>query len=199
MGWVEGDWVVRREVLSNGPWQGVMVKIIEDTPEQLVSYIPEGSPFGFPEGSWPTPNGKHPWSNRSRWQGHGCLMIDKPGRPYSVFHFWHGDQRQFSCWYLNLQEPFRRTDIGYDTQDLELDFIVYPDGQWEIKDDELMDQRVLEGRWTKERVAEIRANGVEISEWLKQGERWWPLGWRDWAPDPTWVVPSDLPVGWAAV
>jgi len=33
MSWVEGDWVVRREVLSNGPWEGVIVKIIEDSPE----------------------------------------------------------------------------------------------------------------------------------------------------------------------
>jgi len=199
MGWGEGDWIVRREVLSNGPWQGVIVKVIEDSPEQLISYIPEGSPFGFPDGNWPTPDGKHPWSDRSHWQGHGCLMIDKPENPYSVFHFWHGPEREFLCWYINLQEPIRRTDIGYDTQDHELDLIVYPDGRWELKDDELMDQRVLEGRWTEARVAQIRANGVQIADRLQKGERWWPLGWRDWRPDSMWEVPRDLPVGWATV
>jgi len=165
----------------------------------LVSYIPVGSPFGFPDGKWPTPNGRHPWSDRRHWQGHGCLMIDKPDCPYSVFHFWHGPKREFLCWYINLQEPFRRTDIGYDTQDLELDVVVYPDGRWTLKDDELMDQRVLEGRWTKIRVAQIRNTGFEIVTRLKKGERWWPLGWGDWRPDPSWVVPSDLPAGWEAV
>lgn len=198
MDWSEGDWVVRREVLSHGVWMGVFTKIIEDTPEHLISYIPEGSPFGFPAGSWPTPSGKHPWSDRQCWQGHGCLMIQKPEDAYAVWHFWEGSKREFSCWYINLQEPFRRTSIGYDTQDLELDLVVYPDGRWEIKDDELMDQRVLEGRWTKEQVADIRAVGARIADRLEKGERWWRQEWRNWQPDSAWVVPSELPAGWAA-
>ena len=124
-------------------------------------------------------------------------MIQRPGDTYAVWHFWSGAERNFSCWYINIQEPFRRTAIGYDTQDLELDLIVYPDGQWELKDDELMDQRVLEGRWTAEHVADIRAIGAEIAGRLEKGERWWPLDWRDWRPDPTWAVPNSLPDEWA--
>ena len=76
--WTEGDWVVRREVLSNGPWLGVIAKIIEDSPEHLISYIPEKSPFGFPAGNWPTSSGEHQWADRQCWHGHGCLMIQKP-------------------------------------------------------------------------------------------------------------------------
>jgi hypothetical protein len=199
MDWTEGDWVVRREVLSNGPWLGSIVKIIEDSPEHLISYIPEGSPFSFPDGDWPIPDGKHPWSGRQSWQGHGCLMIQKPENAYAIWHFWSGSKREFLCWYINLQEPFRRSAIGYDTQDLELDLVVYPDGRWELKDDELMDQRAVEGRWTEERVAEIRADAAKIAGRLETGERWWPSQWRDWKPDPSWVVPSDLPVGWETV
>ena len=195
--WTEGDWVVRREVLSNGPWLGVIAKIIEDSPEHLISYIPEKSPFGFPAGNWPTPSGEHPWADRQCWHGHGCLMIQKPQDAYAVWHFWNGPEREFACWYINLQEPFRRTAIGYDTQDLELDLIVYPDGRWELKDDELMDQRVEEGRWSKKRVADIRAVGSAIAERLQRGERWWQQEWRNWKPDPDWVVPANLPAGWA--
>jgi hypothetical protein len=36
MSWTKGDWVVRREVLSTGPWLGVYAKIIEDTAEHLI-------------------------------------------------------------------------------------------------------------------------------------------------------------------
>jgi hypothetical protein len=173
-----------------------MVKVIEDTPERLISYIPEGSPLGFPEGNWPTPDGKHPWSNRSCWYGHGCLMIQRPEDSYAIWHFWHGRNRDFACWYINLQEPIRRTEIGFDTQDLELDFIVYPNGKWEIKDDELLDQRVAEGRWSAQEVSTIRAEGEVIAKRLASGERWWELQWSEWQPDSSWEVPSKLPHGW---
>ncbi len=176
-----------------------MVHVIEDTPERLVSYIPEGSPFGFAQGNWPTPDGKHPWSNRSRWTGHGCLMIQRPGDPYAIWHFWVGDKREFYCWYINLQEPFRRTAIGYDTQDLELDFIVYPNDEWVIKDAELLDERVEEGRWTSAKVAEIRAEGEKISTALGKGDRWWPLEYQYWSPEPALSVPDSLPDGWETV
>ncbi len=107
--------------------------------------------------------------------------------------------RKNLCWYINIQEPVRRTAIGYDTQDLELDLVVYPDGQWELEDDELMDQRVLEGRWTGERVANIRVIGAEFADRLEKGERWWTLKWRDWISDLTFAVPNNLPDEWAAV
>ena len=195
--WSEGDWVVRREVLKRGIWQGMLVKIVADTPDHLISYIPEGSPFGFPPGDWPTPTRAHPWSDRDRWHGHGCLMIQRPEDAYAVWHFWHGEDRDFTCWYINLQEPFRRTSIGYDTQDLELDFVVLPDGNWEIKDDELLDQRRAEGRWSANEVDQIRTEGRQIAARLQSGERWWPLKYRDWAPDPDWIVPDRLPEEWA--
>ncbi len=199
MTWKAGDWVVRRELLADGPWLGMVVRIIEDSPDCLVSYIPEAAPLGFPVGNWPTPDHKHPWSNRKTWQGLGCLMLQRPGDAYAIWHFWRGAEREFVCWYINLQDPFQRTSVGYDTTDLELDVIVYPDGRWELKDDELMEQRVEEGRWSAEHVAETRAEAARITARLDTGERWWPQHWRDWRPDPAWVTPTALPDGWAAV
>lgn len=200
MSWSEGDWIVRREVLDRdrGPWLGTIARIIEDRPDRLVSYVPEGAPFGFPDGAWPTPDGKHPWSGRRCWEGHGCLMLQQPGDSYAVWHFWDGPEREFRYWYINLQDPFRRTPIGYDTQDLELDFLVYPSGDWEIKDAEVLDERVAEGRWDAHRVSEVRSLGARIAERLRAGERWWPLEYRDWRPEPDWLVP-ELPDGWESV
>jgi predicted RNA-binding protein associated with RNAse of E/G family len=37
---------------------------------------------------------------------------------------------------INLQEPFRRTPIGIDTQDHELDVIVLTSGEWSVKDED---------------------------------------------------------------
>ena len=177
----------------------MIVRIIEDAPDLLVPYIPEGAPLGFVDGDWPTASGKHPWSNRTNWHGHGCLMLQRPEDEYAIWHFWTGPQRDFACWYINLQERFRRTPIGYDTQDLELDVVVQPDSSWELKDDELMDERVAEGRWTAEKVAGIRRLGQDICARLDRGERWWPQEYRNWKPDPSWVVPQGYPPGWESV
>src|SRR4051794_23709614 len=120
--WAEGETILRREVLNDGrPWLEVPVVVVRDEAELLATYIAEGAPFQFPEGDWPTATGRHPWSGRERWTGHGVLMLQRPGEAHAIWVFWHGPDRVFRGWYVNLQEPFRRTDIGYDTQDLELD------------------------------------------------------------------------------
>ena len=80
-----------------------------------------------------------------------------------------GAERAFAGWYVNLQEPFRRTPIGYDTYDLELDVWIPAGGGWSFKDDELLDVRVDEGRFTTAEAAEIRALGAEIGAMLDRG------------------------------
>ena len=97
---------------------------------------------------------------------------------------------QFTCWYLNLQEPLRRTAVGYDTQDHELDVVVFPDGQWLLKDDEKMEQRIREGRYSAAEVVEIRALGARLAAMVDAGETWWA---------PTYVVGSRSVVGHSVV
>ena len=105
-----------------------------------------GAPFAFPAGDWP--GGRHPWDGRGGWEGHGVLMLHRPGDRYAVWHFWEEPARRFAGWYLNLQEPFRRTNVGFDTQDLELDVWIPAGGRPRLKDWELLDRRVAEGRFT---------------------------------------------------
>jgi hypothetical protein len=195
MGWQPGEVIVRREVLNDGrSWLQVPVIVVRDDPDLLATYIAEGAPFRCPPGRWPTHDGLHPWHGRGRWQGHGVLMLQRPGDAHAIWVFWFGPQREFRGWYVNLQEPFRRTAIGYDTQDLELDIWVPLDGPWEWKDDEVLAQRVREGRYTPEQVAETRADGRRIGRELDAGRRWWSNDWSRWQPDPAWPTPQ-FPVG----
>jgi hypothetical protein len=113
-------------------------------------------------------------------------MLQRPGDAYAIWLFWHGPDREFRGWYVNLQEPFRRTAVGYDTQDLELDIWLPLDASWEWKDDELLEQRVQEGRFTAAQVAAIRAEGARIAADLDDGRRWWSGDWASWTPDPGW-------------
>jgi hypothetical protein len=207
--WQEGDLIVRRERLGLWPiprgaadapwmdeaWLAVPVYVVEDSDEALVTYIATGAEFGFPPGDWPTPDGRHPWHDRPSWGGHGTLMVQRPGDHHAVWHLWSGPERELSCWYINLQTDFVRTDTGYDTQDLELDIVVHPDGSWTIKDLEVLDDRVAEGRFSAELVEWIMALGDDLVEELAAGRRWWDERWAHWTPPAEWVDPA-LPPGW---
>jgi Protein of unknown function (DUF402) len=186
--------IVRREVWRGEPkvgWGGI---VVEDTSTLLALYMPEGSPLGFADDFFGNP---HPWSDRDRWHGHGVLQLQRPGESHAVWVFWHGVPREFRGWYVNLQEPFRRTGRGFDTQDLELDIVVALDGTWRYKDDQTLEGWVRRGRWTREEVAAIRREGAVIVADLDAGRRWWDDAWGEWEPDPAWVAP-DLPPDWAA-
>ena len=185
--WSPGQVLVRREVLNDGhPWAEIAVLCIEDTDDLLVTYIPEGAPIRFPPG----PFGPHPWLGKERWHGHGTLMLQRPDDWYAVWVFWSGPKREFRGWYLNLQEPFRRTPQGYDTQDLELDIWLPREGGYELKDDEQLEQRVEEGRFTTEQVRATRAEASRILRELESDGRWWSDTLSEWQPDPDWPTPT---------
>lgn len=192
MGWQPGEVVVHREIWRGTPWCASPVVVVEDAPGLLVTYIPEEAPFAFP----PSADGRpHPWAGRGGWTGHGVLVLRRPGEAYSVWHFWDGPERRFAGWYLNLEEPFRRTSIGYDTQDLELDVWIPVDEPWRFKDEEKLDERVRDGRYTEAQVAATRSLGATIGTLLDRGERWWDERWTSFEPHPTWRAPS-FPDGW---
>lgn len=200
MSWEPGEPIVRREVLNDGrPWLGAMVYVVEDSDDQLVTYLPGGTEFGFLDGQFPTRSGQHPWNHGSRsWEGHGTLMVQRPGEDHAVWHFWDDPNRSFQCWYVNLQEAFRRTAIGYDTQDLELDIVVALDGSWAFKDQELLAEHVERGRYRAEQVDEVLTLGHELSAKLEAGKHWWDDAWSRWRPETSWS-PIPLPPGWADV
>ena len=194
MPWQRGDVIVHREVWRGRPWCAIPNVVVEDTPDLLVTYLAEEAPFAFP----PSADGRpHPWAGRAGWQGHGMLALRRPGEACSVMHFWEGSERRFAGWYVNLEEPFRRTATGYDSQDLELDFWLPAAGGWEIKDEEMVEQRVREGRFTEEQAAAIHTLGREIVRILERGERWWDESWAAFEPDPAWRAPT-FPNGWEA-
>ena len=176
--WSAGETVIRREIRNDGrSWLEVPVVVVEDSPHLLVTHLPTGARFSFPD--YPEP---HPWGDRAGWEGHETLMLHRPGDTYAVWHFWDGPDRRFACWYLNLQEPFRRHATGYDTQDLELDLVMYPDGRVVTKDAELLDVRVHEGRFTQDQADDVRAEGERLRRELESDGPWWDVAWSRWAP-----------------
>ncbi|MFL5963620.1 MAG: hypothetical protein ACJ757_12090 [Gaiellaceae bacterium] len=84
--WQAGETILRREVLNDGrAWLEIPVIVVRDEPDLLATYVPEGAPFHFPEGDWPTSTGRHPWHGRGTWQGHGVLMLQRPGEAHAIW------------------------------------------------------------------------------------------------------------------
>lgn len=192
MFWQPGEPIVRRDVWRGTPkvaWAGT---VVADTDDLLAIHMPEGSPLAFHPDFFGAP---HPWSTRDRWEGHGVLQLQRPGEMHAIWVFWRGPERELAGWYVNIQEPFRRTPFGIDTQDLELDIVIAPDGSWRFKDDEHLEPWIERGRWTTSEVAAIRAEGDRIAVELEADRRWWSEAWAEWVPDPTVPVP-DLPGDW---
>jgi Protein of unknown function (DUF402) len=125
------------------------------------------------------------------WRGTGVVIHARPGRAHSIWHFF--DDGGFRGWYVNLEAPWRRTPIGWDTDDHELDIWVEPDGSWQWKDTDDLAAAVKLGFYTREHADAIRTEGDRVI-----AEQPWPTGWEDWRPNPAWA-PPELPEDWDVV
>jgi hypothetical protein len=66
---------------------------------------------------------------------------------------------------------------------------------WRFKDEDMVEQRVLEGRFTDEQAAAIHALGEQIAGRLDRGVQWWDERWSPFEPDQSWLAPA-FPDGW---
>ena len=121
-----------------------------------------------------------------------CLSLIRWGRAHCIELLWD-ETGEFDGWYVNLQEPLRRSQLGFESDDLILDIRVQPGGSWAWKDEDELEEAVRLGRFTEEEARAIRAEGERVL-----AERPWPTGWEDWRPDPAWPLP-ELPDGWDVV
>jgi Protein of unknown function (DUF402) len=127
------------------------------------------------------------------WEGAHVLRFERPGASHSIEIYWHLDWSLLG-WYVNLQSPLVVTGNRLDTTDWVLDITVSPDGVWEWKDEEELEESVELGIFDAGDVAAVRAEGERVL-----GEpRPWPTGWEDWRPPAGWG-PLRLPDDWHVV
>jgi hypothetical protein len=200
--WSSGDHAVVRYLRDGRAAWVRPVTIVEDTDEANVLFLGAGTPTKVPvnlDGS-AIPRST-PYEERfglewrpgdGNWGENQTLLITPPGAAHSLWLFWSVDW-DFLGWYVNLQEPHRRTAMGFDTSDQVLDVWVQPDLSWTWKDEHELEAAVRLGRFTSGEAAAIRAEGERVI-----AEFPFPTGWEDWRPDPAWPVPH-LPAGWDVV
>lgn len=117
---------------------------------------------------------------------------------YSTIYIWDATSREFVCYYINFQLPFRRTPLGFDTLDLDLDLVIDPSFTWEWKDEVEYQQGIHAGGIRREWVREVERAQPEVFKRIEQQA--YPLNgsWLNFQPDPNWSLPY-LPKNWDEV
>jgi len=130
-----------------------------------------------------------------KWHTNRLLLILEPEKYYSTILFWDHVSNEFLCYYINFQLPFRRSSLGIDTLDLDLDIIINPDFSFEWKDVDDYQKAIEHGLITPEWVQGIDFAKPEIFERLEKRQYPFDGSWLDWKPDPSWEPPK-LPENW---
>ena len=81
---------------------------------------------------------------------------------------------------MNLEEPWRRTQIGFDVRDLELDIEVAPDFSWHWKDEDEFEWSIAEGRIDGKRRDAIRTEGKRALQRIIRREPPLDRSWEEW-------------------
>jgi hypothetical protein len=196
-----GEIAVLRYVLPGARIEMVWpCRIVEERADLVALFIAAGSRYKAgpkrtaaekrAKPSPPLPPAEYVWRSDT-------LRLMFPGKAHSVLLFWanEGNDARFDRYFVNLEEPFRRTSLGFDTQDHTLDVIVNPDLSWKWRDEEELDNHVREGFFSPKLASEIRAEGTRVIGEITSGSHPCLAGWNRWRPLPSWEIPS-IPDGW---
>ena len=197
-----GGPVTFRDVYAGRIKAAVSFVTVEHTTERFVGWLPEGAQFALPvdaSGSlvkdvmtahelkdltWAMPGSP------------GQLMVAPAGSMFSVVVRFFGGNWHMPEWYVNLQAPLTRTEIGFDSTDYVLDLVVAADGSsWRWKDEDEFEAAVNAGFMTREREKTIRACGLEALERARLGGAPFDAEFLQFRPAPAWALPR-LAAGW---
>jgi hypothetical protein len=129
------------------------------------------------------------------WGGNRVLILNDEGEPFSIWLIWDDKSNELQCWYINLEDPWRRTPVGYDSRDRILDIVVSPDlAEWEWKDEDDFRYRLNEAGARPSAAEAVRSDGLRAVQRLRDSREDYER-WRYWKPDPSWAVPTVVE-GW---
>lgn len=185
-----GDSAVLRYITRDGrPGMTWASRVILDREDLLALYLPTGTAHKrWRAGASGRELADAPWSLNT-------MRLMFPGRAHSVWLSWHAQDGSFIGYYVNLEEPYRRTPIGFDTNDHTLDIVVTPDLRWSWKDEDALEGQLRDGNYSAELIDEIQREAASVVAAIDSHEPPFSDGWEQWRPDPAWPVPT-LPANW---
>lgn len=193
-----GQHVLWRSVPDDAVSYCFAANLIEDSEHYIALYQPHGAPIrrrtgrrGGPRGSilkdgW---NGAH---EERKWNGQPSVRVHPAGRPYAVIRAWDALAQRFDGWYVNLELPWLRSPLGYDSRDLVLDIVAENDlSVWHWKDDEHLSWSIDQGILTAGQATWIREAGwAAASDLESRRDVFDERLWKRWTPDDLWSTPT---------
>jgi predicted RNA-binding protein associated with RNAse of E/G family len=125
------------------------------------------------------------------------VRLHPVGRAYAVIRTWLADESRYAGWYVNLEQPWSRTTIGFDSRDDVLDVLVSDDlTRVDLKDEDELAFAIEVGVLTTAEGSEIRSNADQAISDIEH--RRWPFADAAWAGLRPSLddSPPELPEGW---
>ena len=199
--WLHGDSVTLRGVGSKVFWAYPTI-LVQDTPELIAYYLRAGT-MGKNVSHRVSPTEMLDAESIEivdhQWHRTDVLMLTVPGETFSVYYMWETGTKNLDCIYINLQEPLRRTSIGFDSMDNVLDVVIHPDmDQWRWKDEDEFEEAQSVGVYSPEKARQIRADGEAAIDLVLSRRRGMYEKWKLWEVNPHWEIPA-LPPFWNIV
>ncbi len=200
--WEVGDPVLLREVFQSRVWAARPATIVRDADELVAAYLAPGMRWKRPVRADSGERMRMPadtWHLEDAvWTRARMLHLMEPEAAHAIHLWWLAPDWRFGGWYVNLQEPIRRTPLGFDYMDHMLDIVIEPDLSWRWKDEHEITEAVSTGMVSKVWADEVRREGERVIERLEARRPPFCDGWESWQPDPRWPIP-ELPAGWDKV
>lgn len=179
--------------------------VVDDREDLLILWFPKGTTWKRPV----TPSGRPKAADRGErhasllaagdwifvdacWDV-STLVLMRAGEWHATWVSWLDDDSQWG-WYVNLQEPFRRTRRGFETMDLVLDVLVDNDRTWRWKDEDELATFVRARVFDAKLAGRLRAEGLRVVRRAQLHESPFDVDWRPWRP-PALSTPQLEP-GW---
>jgi hypothetical protein len=195
-----GETIALRQTWDRRVWAARPATVVEDATEQTMLFIPGGTSWMAPfhDGQrLKIPQAEFTLAPLRYEEEIHVLSFSWPDTWYAVLLFLLPSGSAHS-WYVNLEEPLRRTGLGFDTLDHELDVIVELDGSWRWKDEDDLAEAIRRGVIPAQDEPRMRADGERAVRRILDREPPFDRDWTTWRPDPSWPIPI-LPEGWDRV
>lgn len=202
--WKPGAHVMHRGIANDRVWLVRPSLVVSDSPRRTLLLLVPGTRCKFPAGlitrkySGPENSNLSRWDEQENppwemvdwmWRQKRFLTFLEPESYYSIALVWDHESDKFHGWYVNFELPFRRSPIGFDTLDLELDLVVSSDYSLRWKDADEYQEAIWRGVITTSTAERIAKSQHEVLEKIKRREEPFGESWLDWIPDSRWGVP----------
>ncbi len=207
--WSPGDHITLRLVGTHHPqvrgqagrlW-GWPYIVVTDSPDLLALWMPVGTHMPrieMGDRSIVLADNVH-GTHRDPMRRGDVLRLMQPGKPHSIWLHWSPEPpHTFLGWYVNLEAPFVRTQIGVDTTDNSLDLVVLPDYSWHWKDEDVTQHWIDLGIFSREDTDQFYRDGRAVIADLEARRFPFDGSWLNFRPDVRWGIPT-VAEGWDRV